>query len=75
MLPDINLGITKEISSEIAEIGTQDGQAYASTTAVENERNYFFITKYPKWIDCNLLLRSNDPDSTYYLTLILYRLY
>jgi hypothetical protein len=78
-LPDISVEISRYINSEIAAIGTLVGQTYSSTSAVEHvpnqPSNYFTISKYPQRIDCNLSLRSNDPDSTYYLTLKLFRLY
>jgi len=79
VLPDVSVEITRYINSEMAAIGTLGGQAYTSTSAVENvpnqPSNYFTIIKYPQRVDCNLSLRSNDPDSTYYLTLRLFRIY
>jgi hypothetical protein len=79
LLPDISIEITRYINSEMAAIGTLVGQDYTSTSAVENvpnqPPNYFSISKYPQRIDCNISLRSNAPDSTYFLTLKLFRIY
>lgn len=79
VLPDISVEITRNINSEIVAIGTLAGQTYSSTSAVENvpnePSNYFTINKYGQTVVCNLSLRSNDPDSTYYLSLKLYRNY
>jgi len=76
-LPDITVQITSIESSQQAIIKTLEGQVYSSSSipASEYPPNYFYITKYPARIDCILTLKSNDPDSIYFLNFRLFRLY
>lgn len=77
-IPDINVKITS-FNSEIVNISTLDGQAYSSSNVLGNYRgypaNYFSIDKIIRRVDCQLTLRSNDPDSLYYLNFVLLRIY
>jgi len=77
-IPDINIEITS-FNSEFVNIYTQEGQAYSSSGALENvpgqPHNYFRIEKYFRLVSCHLTLRSNDPDSIYYLYFVLHRNY
>ena len=77
-VPDMNIEISS-FNSEIVSIYTQQGQAYSSSDALENypgqPANYISITEYIHRVDCHLTLRSNDPDSIYYLNFILLRIY
>jgi len=77
-IPDINIEISS-FNSEIVNIYTEVGQAYSSSTALENypgqPANYISIDKDIHRMDCHLTLRSNDPDSIYYLLFLLLRIY
>lgn len=77
-LPDINIEITSFEDSQKANIKTLDGQVYSSSDKLYNpyvDHNYFYITKYPSRLDCNLILKNNDPDSSYFLEFSLFRLF
>jgi hypothetical protein len=77
-IPDINVKISS-FSSEIVSIYTPQGQAYSSSGALENypgqPANYISIDTYIHRVDCHLTLKSNDPDSIYYLNFVLLRIY
>jgi hypothetical protein len=75
--PDINIEITSFENSQKAKFKILDGQAYSSIDILRNsaDHNYFYITKYPSRLDCSLILKSNLPDSTYFLEFSLFRLY
>lgn len=77
-LPDISIDIKRFMNTETAVIGTLVGQAYSSSTVGNNPSepsNYFSILKYPQLARCNITLKSNDPDSIYYLSFRLTRNY
>jgi len=76
-LPDIRVALIRNWNSEIVTIGTLAGQSYTSTSALDgytsDPPSYFKIDKSSNAPECHLALKSNDPDSIYYLLFILYR--
>lgn len=78
-IPDISVEITSPMNSKLVAIKTIAGQAYSSsgelTTYPNEPPNYFSIDQYVHRVDCNLTLKSNDPDSIYFLHLALLRIY
>jgi len=76
-IPDISFEITSIENSEIAIIRTQNGQAYSSSYELGygQNHNYIQIDKYIHRVDFRMTLKSNNPDSIYYLDLGLLRIY
>jgi len=78
-IPDITVEITQTKTADVYGITTLPGQAYNSAikqhTYMNQPSNYFSISKYPQVVDCDLTLRSNDPDSTYFLAIRVFRIY
>lgn len=78
-IPDITVEIAPTKNSDVYAITTLPGQAYNSifgqNTYNNQPSNYFAISKYPQVVNCDLTLRSNDPDSTYRLQIVILRIY
>lgn len=77
-IPDITVEIFSVYDSELVGIRTLDGQAFSSVSKSnfkDQPPNYFWITRYPQVAVCELTLKSNDPDSAYFLSLTLRRIY
>lgn len=78
-IPDITVEITQTNTADVYAITTLPGQVYNSAikqhTYMNQPSNYFSISKYPQVVFCDLTLRSNDPDSTYFLEILIHRIY
>jgi len=76
-LPDIRVALIRNWNSEIVTIGTLAGQSYTTTSALDGYTNdppsYFKTPKSTNAPECHLAIKSNDPDSIYYLLFTLFK--
>lgn len=77
-IPDITVEISSNYNSDIVAIKTVDGQAYTSVVRdyyLDYPNNFFQVNDFPGRVDCNLTVKSINPDSTSFLQFILIRTY
>lgn len=78
-IPDITFEITPIKDSDSFTIITLPGQAYNSVITQKTywgeTSNYIWISKYPQVVNCNLSLRSNNPDSINFIEIRVLRIY
>ena len=78
-IPDLTIEISPSKSPDVYGITTLFGQAYSAInkeyTYNNQPSNYFSVSKYPRVVNCDLTLRSNDPDSTYFIQMLIHRIY
>lgn len=78
-IPDLTVEIASTKNPNVVAITTIPGQAFRSlnreNTYMNEPSNYFSSDEFIRRVDCNLTIRSNDPDSISSLTFIMLRIY
>jgi hypothetical protein len=78
-VPDTRVEVFSITNGNTAGIRTTSGQTYSSSNAMNSfpgqPSNYFSDETHVRRVRCELTLKSNDPDSAYFLNFVLFREY
>ena len=78
-VPDVQIEVFSIVNGNTATIRTKSGQTYSSSSALNSApgqpANYISDDTHARKVRCELTLKSNDPDSAYFLNFTLFRDY